>query len=279
MRRYPAALLLAVVLFGLAASGAALAVKPKHKPVYHKAVYHKYWKKPKSKHALVAHHKLPPHPPAPKVVQLGASFTSNDLKRIVVGNQAGILKIYNADHSSVVFIKDAKGIDMVGIDGVLWAPLTDAHRTAIFGALNIADSEMVAVSHALIKNFNEIPKLQALAMLGVIGSIPDEKVLPDDASEHIRQFLAGLLTSQKNVVLRRQAVLSLALCDETDEATVQSVIAFMTQSHNAWETFTTRQFFQYHKDYIRSLPGSAGLVQEVQASGNPYASDIAALFN
>lgn len=213
------------------------------------------------------------------VIPLGMSFCSSDLGRIVVGNQAGVLKIYASDHHGVVFTKDAPNTDMTGVDGTIWAPLADKHRQAIFQAVNIRDQEVGDVSKALIVHYRALPALTAVAMLGVIGSIPDEHQLSFTTAGEIRHFLASLLKTEKDVSVRRQAVLALALCAEVDEPAVQDVIAFMTQSHNAWETFTTRQFFEYHKDQIRNLPTVPQLRREVLTSGNPYAMEIANLLD
>jgi hypothetical protein len=214
--------------------------------------------------------------PAPTPIQLGATFSSTDFARLFVGNQAGLLKIYTPDHKSVVFIKDAEGTDMVGVDGTMWAPVAEKHRKAIFEALGINESEVGDIADKIITHYKELPlPRHAIAILGIIGSMPKEQLTPERSTQ-IREFLTGLLASEKNVAIRRQAVLALALCAETDEPTVKSVITFMTASHNAWETFTTRQFFEYHKDYIRSLPDAIELRQLLEASGNPYSDDIAA---
>src|SRR5205085_1372976 len=102
-----------------------------------------------------------------------------------VGNQAGILKIYAPDRKSVLFTKDEPGMDMRGIDGILWAPLTDAHRRAIFGALEIGDDELDRVAGKLIGDFSALPHRETIALLGVLGS--DQRVAPTQVTE-IRRF-------------------------------------------------------------------------------------------
>lgn len=219
--------------------------------------------------------------PAPKPigtpVALGATFTSVDLDRIFVGNQAGVLKIYDKDKKSVLFTKDAPGTDMKGVDGTQWAPLTDVHRAAIFGALGIGGTETSEVARKLIASYRSVKgQRMTIALLGVIGSTPDPGLAPDVAGQ-IRTFLAGLLASEKDVSVRRQAVLALALCATTDATTAKQVVAFMASSKNAWETFTTRQYFEYHKDRLRSLPEAIEIRKGLEASGNPYAPDIVKL--
>lgn len=221
----------------------------------------------------------PPSKPAPVVVPLGATFTSADLDRIFVGNQAGVLKVYAADKKTVVFTKDAPGTDMKGVDGTQWAPLNDGHRTAILGALGIGDTEVQTVARGIIAKFPSIrPQRTGVAILGVIGSHPAAR-LDSATGVEIRRFLGELLSSQKDVSMRRQAVLALALCATTDADTARSVVKFMASSTNAWETFTTRQYFEYHKDLIRSLPEAPEIRRSLETSGNPYASDIVKLLN
>jgi hypothetical protein len=211
--------------------------------------------------------------PAAAPLLLGSVFDSSDLKRIAVGNQAGLLKIVSRDKQKVLFLKDAPGTDMKGVDGVQWAPLSDLHRAAILGALSIGQAEVDRVAGAIIANFNSLPRREAIVLLGVLGSDDDGHLSPAMA-EKIRRHLCGILAHEKDVGLRRQAVLALALMSTTDEASVRAVIGLMQQSKNAWETFTTQQYFRYHKDYINGLASASELKGLIQASGNPYASLI-----
>jgi hypothetical protein len=217
--------------------------------------------------------------PAPKaIVILGKNFTSLDLDRMFVGNQAGILKIFTNDKKGVLFVKDAPNTDMKGIDGTLWAPVTDRHRNEILAALGIPDSELVNVSNNLMKHFSKLKKREAIAVLGLIGSLPDGR-LADTQASTISDFLESLLKKEKDVIVRRQATLSLALLDEVDDATVLAVVDFMKSSANAWETFTTKQFFEYHLKYIRSRPSLGTIRERVTASGNPYSEAIAGMLD
>lgn len=206
-------------------------------------------------------------PVAKPTLMLGRSFSSADLGRIAVGNQAGVLKVYGRDRS-VAFIKDAPGISMQGIDGTQWAPLEARHRVAILAALDIGGEEAPVVATAIMRNWKKISQREGIALLGVIGS--------GGASPELIRFLEAEMSGNKNVVVRRQAVLSLALLRNVDARCVDSVVAFMSRSRNAWETFTTKQFFEYHKSFVQSLPQAASVRARLQGSGNPYGPDIAA---
>lgn len=208
----------------------------------------------------------------PVTVPLSGRVASTDLARIFVGNQAGVLKIYGRDRKTVLFVKDAPGVDMVGIDGIMWARLEERHRTAIFTALEIRDDELGGLAAAIMRHFPKLQQTQAVALLGVIGSVRDGRLAPGTAVE-IRRFLEKQMAGNKNVVVRRQAVLSLGLLASIDLQTVESMLAFMARSRNAWETFTTKQFFEYHREFVRGIPG---VRDRVHATGNPYSADIAA---
>lgn len=219
--------------------------------------------------------------PAPRVekpipIQLGAHLTSEDLARIAVGNQAGILKIVSADGARVLFIKDAPNVSMRGIDGVAWAPLNNAHRRAILEALVIGDDEVDAITCAMLDHFGRLYPREAVALLGALGSIPDRR-MSRPTQGRLRGFLASLLERSTDVRVHRLAVLSLALVNQVDEATVSHVIDFMSASHNAWETFTTQQFFAYHRGFIHASPRGPEMLRRIEASGNPYVPDILAV--
>lgn len=204
-------------------------------------------------------------------VPLGTHFTSSDLARVTIGNQAGILKIVGAD-GQVLFMKDAPNVSMQGIDGTLWAPVSEKHREAIFKALCIEPGEVGAVAQAIMRNFERLRRAEAIALLGVLGSVPDAHV----SSVDIRRFLAQRLQGG-DVRTHRLAVLSLALDDEMDYETVDCVLDFLQGSHNAWETFTTQQFFEYHRAWLRACPQASQVCRRVEASGNPYAPQILSL--
>lgn len=208
----------------------------------------------------------------PPTTPLGATFLVSDLRRIVVGNQAGILKVTSRETGPPAFIKDAPGTEMKGIDGVQWAPLQDRHRQAILAALGIQDTEIDAVADKCVTSFDRLPPLQTLGLLGLLASHTNGQVTPA-TRQKIHELVATLLKKQ-DVVLRRHAVLALALASSTDEPTVGKVVEFMAASSNAWETFSVQQFFDYHRTEIRQMSSIEDIRQRVQSSGNPYATPV-----
>jgi len=152
--------------------------------------------------------------------------------------------------------------------------VTSEDRRRILEAMSISESEIDTVTRAIITHFDQLPQRQAVALLGVIAATHEHGTT--GVSGDVRAFLGSLIGSARDVSLRRQCVLALAIAKATDETTVRRVIAFMTESHNAWETFTTQQFFEFHRDFVRSLSTAPSLTEALERSGNPYAHDIAA---
>lgn len=204
----------------------------------------------------------------------GRAVSADDLGRVLVGYQAGVLKIVARDGRTVLFIKQKEGSSLQGVDSVEFAPLSEQHRQGIFRAMEIGQQELGAVAHGLMNGFRSLPATKAVAILGVLASTPDMR-FPERAGGRVRTFLSALLRSERDPKVRRMAVLSLALADRTDEATVTAVLDFMEASHNAWETFTTQQYFEYHCGFVRGLPSSGHIRRRLARSGNPYGPIIA----
>ncbi|MBM3465336.1 MAG: hypothetical protein FJX76_24850 [Armatimonadetes bacterium] len=218
----------------------------------------------------------PRHKALPEVITLGAAFNSTDLPRIFVGNQAGLLKVYDRDRRTVLFIKDIPNVSMQGIDSTNYAPISDAHRTAIFAALSLGSAELETVADNIVNNFDRLQgKREAIALLGVIGS---EGAVPGEARVRVRRFLEVVTSTNKDVVLQRQAVLALAVQREIDATTVEAVTVFVEANVNAWQTFTTKQFFEYHAAFLKSMSNGADLRARIAASRNPYAEEISTRF-
>ncbi len=199
------------------------------------------------------------HPRSWRAVQgVGHAFRGDaDLKRVFVGHQAGVLKIVGEEKPQrVLFIKDIPGTDIWGIDGRLWAPLDDHHRQAIYAALGIDPGDLDAAVAGLIRGYGKSTrKLQTLAVLGAIGSTPGPEVSAATRQE-LLAFLSNELDRGRDVALRRQSLLALALLHQIEGSTVHRVVDFYDRTWNVWEAFPVVQFFEYHSDYISALPDS-----------------------
>ena len=106
----------------------------------------------------------------------------------------------------------------------------------------------------------------------LINSIEDESRLdpPDEIDIAIKQFLIQVMKSDKDVVVRRQACLALAVGDTLDQEVVNAILDFYAGSENLWETFPVQQFFEFQAEKIRSMPGLAQTRERVAAVNSLY---------
>jgi len=189
-----------------------------------------------------------------------------DLRRLRVGNQASVLKVMDATNTKAAYMR--------GLDGVMWAPLYEQQRQAIFQALGISTADLDAVANTLMTGYPRCrEKKECLALLGVIGSTPDNTI-PDATRRRLLTFLVGEMQGSSDVVVRRQACLNLALLDAIDRRTIEAVICFYEKSDNVWETFPVQQFFEYHAGRIQRLPERAAYRQRLAAVDGLYTENI-----
>ncbi len=206
-------------------------------------------------------------------VSLGQGLTGADLERIKIGHQAGLLKVVSSDGTTVKFIKGDAKLGALGIDGREWAPLTSSQRDQVVKALGITDTD--ALARSLMANYTQISRAHALALLGLLcypGQ--DSASLTPELRTKTLQFLRNRLQPAEDNVVRRQAVLALAIQPETDEVSVAAILNFMRRDLNAWNTFGTVQFFDYHSDFIRKMSKYQGFLTQLIASDNPHADQI-----
>lgn len=203
----------------------------------------------------------------------GGRLGAAELDRVEIGYMAGVLKVCDS-RGNVLFARHRPGSDLVAIDSVEYAPLDDAQRNEILHALGVRDPD--AAARGLVEDYGRLPHTKALAVLGVLAATPNG--LSGGYAEAVRTFVAARLKAESDVKVHRMAVLTLALAAETDERCVNAVLGLMDRSHNAWETFTTQQFFDYHRDEIRSWPTFWAIKARLSATGNPYGQRIASRF-
>lgn len=212
-----------------------------------------------------------PTPAQAAKVSLGQQLTGADLERVKVGHQAGILKVVDRA-GSPLFAKKHDG--MVAIDGREWAPLTPASRDAILKALNVTDPE--ALASALMASYSRVSRAPALALLGALA-YPGQTspALSPSTRAKTLKFLRSRLQPGEDNVVRRQAVLALAIQPDTDAETVAAMLNFLRRDHNAWNTFGVVQFFEYQASSVRELPNYDSYVAQLGASGSPHGAQIA----
>lgn len=184
------------------------------------------------------------------------------LKRLVVGNQGAILKIWNEGATDVAYYR--------GLDDRDTAPYDDEDQEAMLGALGHLQS-VAASAQEIMDGFMQLPRREAVAYLGLIHSIEDDSRLepPDQVDIAIKQFLIQVMKSDKDVVVRRQACLSLAL-GEPDQEVVIAILDFYAGSENLWETFPVQQFFEYQSEEIREMPIFTQVRERVAAVNSLY---------
>lgn len=189
-----------------------------------------------------------------------------DLKRIRVGNQASLIKIMDATNKKAVYTR--------GLDGVLWAPVLETHRQSIFNALGISPGSLDQVATQLMNGYAGYKqKKECLALLGIIGSSSGPS-LSDGTRSKLQSFLVKNMQSSKDVVLRRQACLNLALQNFLDPGSAEAVTLFYEKSKNLWETFPVQQFFEYQKDRISLLPNKNQIRARIAAIKEIYTPNI-----
>ena len=197
-------------------------------------------------------------------------FTTPDLLRISVGNYVGILAIFRGPQKTHgrLFTKSSPAMQERGLSGVDARenfPESDDDRQAIFAALGIDDPTAVALKIVASYAATTYPKRNAIALLGTIGSSPDD-VLTGPSRAKIRAFLCRLLVnpqvSEKSDmanIVRRQALLALTLQSEIDAATATSVARVLTRTTSKFLVSTVRRFFVLHSEAIRLYPEAASV--------------------
>lgn len=187
------------------------------------------------------------------------------LKRLVVGNQGGVLKVWDENVSQVAYYR--------GLDDRSVAPLSTQDQDQILGTLKLT-GKVDDVARQLMAEYQTLPlKKEALALLGVINSLPADKLSTGD---EVRDFLTDRMLADSSVYNRRQATLALAVGSTVDPDTAGAVVDFYQGSENLWETFPVQQFFEYQADRLRTLPNYQQVRNEALSVNSLYRENIAA---
>lgn len=203
-------------------------------------------------------------PPAQPAVELKVK-----LKRLVVGNQGAILKIWKAEGG-------AEPDYYRGLDDRDTAPYSPEDQTALAQSLGMTQAELEQTAVTVINEYGTLPKKNVLAFLGLVHSIGEESPLDtqDEIDSKVQKFLLDRLVEDKSVIMRRQACLALAVGDQADPEVIEAVLSFFSQSENLWETFPVQQFFEYHAPQISTLPNFPEIRDRVAAVNSLYTPNI-----
>lgn len=196
------------------------------------------------------------------------------LKRLVVGNQGAILKVWRADSQS-------EPQYYRGLDDRDTAPYSTEDQLALADSLGMSQAQMERAAVEIITNYDQMPKKNALAFLGLVNSLDkNSPYAPSpNVEEKIKDFLLTRMKDDNSVIMRRQACLSLAVGAAADEKTIDAVLEFYSNSENLWETFPVQQFFEYHSERIRTLPSFPQIRDRASAVNSLYTNNILGYLN
>ena len=164
-----------------------------------------------------------------------------DLRRVMVGNQAGLLKVLTPARK-IAYTR--------GIDDRSLARMDESGRSALFQALGLPESGMARSAENLMRAYASSPKKEAVAVLSAVGSSPK---LDDATQEKIESFMLGVVAREKDIAARRQAILALAVMPDPGLEVTEKMVAHFEKTDNLWETFPVQQFFEYHASEIRQF--------------------------
>lgn len=202
-------------------------------------------------------------PQVPPVPPERLAILKDSLKRLVVGHQGAILKVWNPEMNEVAYYR--------GIDDRAVAPYKAEDQQKILDDLGYS-STLGGTAEEMMNGFLKLPRREAVAFLGMVHSIPDASPLdpPDEVDIAIKKFLIQALKEDKDVAVRRQACLALAVGDPLDDDIINAVLDFYAGSENLWETFPVQQFFEFQAAKIRLLPNLAQIRERVAAVNSLY---------
>lgn len=190
------------------------------------------------------------------------------LKQLVVGNQGGVLKVWDPSAAAVAYYR--------GLDDRSVAPLSVQDQQGILQALGLGGN-LDSLSSQLIAEYPSLAgKKEALALLGVLNSLPSRQL---STGPRVRQFLVDRMMNDQSVHNRRQATLALAVGSSFEPSTVEAVVDFYQGSENLWETFPVQQFFEYQAGRVQQLPNYGAIRNEVLSVNSLYRDNIAAFLS
>lgn len=189
------------------------------------------------------------------------------LKQLVVGHQGAILKVRNEAGDQEIYYR--------GLDDRDTAPYDGDDQTGIITAISLNDN-VAQWTDDTMEAFKLLPKREAVAFLGLVYSIPSDSPLDPgpEVDRELREFLVQVVAENPDVVVRRQAVLSMAVGDAIDPECLESVLKLYESSENLWETFPVQQYFQYHAQRIKTSPEFLQIRARISTVNSLYTANI-----
>jgi hypothetical protein len=171
----------------------------------------------------------------------GESFNpQQDLPRLGLGVQAGLIRVLAADGQTVLYNK--------GLDEPVVARWDDEGRRQLFAALELDPRSLDRVARFLMKNYAALPHAEAVALLGVLFTSPE---LHRAVRPEVELFLVTCMNSDRHVQARRQAILALAIAPPLSDFAMDRVVGKFERCDNLWELFPMQQFFAYQAPALR----------------------------
>ncbi|MBT9583024.1 hypothetical protein IV102_06735 [bacterium] len=186
-----------------------------------------------------------------------------DLPRLGVGIQAGLIRVLGADRQTVLYSK--------GIDEPASARWDEDSRRQLFGALELDPRSVDRVSAYLMKNYATLPHREAIALLGVLFGSPE---LSRNSRPQVELFLVTAMNTDRQVEARRQAILALAVAPLLSDFAVDRVVGKFERCDNLWELFPMQQFFEYQAAQLRSRKSFARLGERLSKVNSLYTPAI-----
>jgi hypothetical protein len=207
-----------------------------------------------------------PAPAAPLLTEnLVFPQAKTELKRLMIGNQAGIVKVLGPNREGVSYVR--------GIDDKTIARFNDDACGSIFCALGISHDKLNTVAVEIMTNYSTLPRKEAVAFLGAI--VASAHLTPETDAK-AEEFLVKVMETDKDVHARRQSVLALAVKNQVCSLTTEHVLALYEHSENLWETFPVQQYFEYHAGQVKRLENFTLLRERIAAVKSLYTPAILA---
>lgn len=209
-----------------------------------------------------------PSAPVPTVQPAAPQPTAEiktELKRLMVGNQAGIVKVLGPNRQGVSYVR--------GLDEQSQARFTEESCQLVFQALGFPTARLDSLAQDVMINFQTLPKKEAVAFLGALNCTSVTNLSTKAKAE---KFLIQVMESDKDVYARRQAILALAVKPQVESDTTERVLALYERSENLWETFPVQQYFEYHASQLRHQANFPQVRERVSAVKSLYTPAILA---